>query len=321
MQAIMRHRHGGPEVLELQDVPTPVPSSGQVLIKVGAFGLNHAELYMRRGQWGDVAPISGIECVGTVVEDTTGRLAPGQAVLAAMGGMGRAINGSYAEFVAVRAANVQPVASKLAWEQLAILPESYGTAWSCLTQCLRIAPGQHLLVRGASSSLGRAAVDLAAHMGVKVSGTTRQHRHVAAIEALGAAEVIIAGVEMDERHAGKYDAVLDLLGNGSLRNSLRLARPRGHVCLAGFLAGLAPVKDFNPIADLPSTVQLSFFGSFNFGDAGHALHDIPYQDMANAMAAGRLRGAPSMVFSIRDIARAHALMESGEVSGKLVVVL
>jgi len=319
MRAIVRRRFGGPEVLveEVQERPRPEP--GQVLIQVRAFGLNHAELYMRRGEWGNVAAVSGIECVGTVVEDASGRLAPGQVVLAAMGGMGRSIAGSYAEMVAVRHANVVPVEASLAWQQLAMVPESYGVAWSCLHRCLKLGPGQRLLVRGANSALGRAALDLARHAGAAATATCRSAAQASALKELGAERVIIAGTSLEPQEAGQYDAVLDLLGNSSLRDSLRLAVPGGHVCLAGFLGGLAPLETFNPLTDMPSTVQLSFFGSFNFGEAGHEMAAIPYQEIVDAMAGGRLLGRPAQVFAFEQIGAAHSLMEQGAANGKLVV--
>src|SRR5882724_6710470 len=108
MHAIVIKQYGGPEALKIEDRPTPIPQAGQVLIQVKAFGLNHAEIYFRMGAWGDVAEISGIECVGVVKADPSGRLAPGQKVLAIVGGMGRSLNGSYAEYTSVPATNIAP---------------------------------------------------------------------------------------------------------------------------------------------------------------------------------------------------------------------
>src|ERR1700694_1785286 len=109
MRAIVIRQYGGPEELAIQERPLPEPRSGHVVIQVKAFGLNHAEIYFRKGVWGDVAEISGIECVGLVRADPDGQFAAGQKVAAIVGGMGRSINGSYAEYTRVPATNVVPI--------------------------------------------------------------------------------------------------------------------------------------------------------------------------------------------------------------------
>jgi NADPH:quinone reductase len=132
MRAIVIKQYGGPDVLAIEERPDPQPKPGHVLIDVKAFGLNHAEIYFRQGTWGDVAEISGIECVGTVKADPEARFARGQKVMALVGGMGRSINGSYAEVAQVPRTNVVAVETALPWEDLAAIPESYATAWTSL---------------------------------------------------------------------------------------------------------------------------------------------------------------------------------------------
>src|SRR6266568_876296 len=122
MRAIVIKQYGRPEVLAIEDRRDPETRSGHVIVEVKAFGLNRAEIYMRSGAWGDVAEITGIECVGVVRSDPDGRFIPGQKVAALMGGMGRLINGSYGELTRVSSANVVPIASNLAWEELAAIP-------------------------------------------------------------------------------------------------------------------------------------------------------------------------------------------------------
>jgi len=173
MRAIVMKGHGGPEVLSVEERPLPQLEAGQVLIEVKAFGLNHAEVYFRAGISGEVAEITGIECVGVVRDDTSGKFSPGRKVVAIVGGMGRSLNGSYAEYVAVPASNVAAVEAEMSWEDLAALPESYATAWSSLLGILKIVVGQKLIVRGATSTVGQAAVNIAAHAGVHVIATTR----------------------------------------------------------------------------------------------------------------------------------------------------
>ena len=96
MRAIVITEHGGPDVLQVQEVPDAVPADDEVLIRVKAFGINHAETHMRKGEWPEATPISGIEAVGTVVHDPSGALAEGTTVVTIMGGLGRTRNGSYA---------------------------------------------------------------------------------------------------------------------------------------------------------------------------------------------------------------------------------
>src|SRR6516225_7420146 len=96
MRAIVIKKFGGLDGLAIENLPDPKPAVGQVLIQVKGFGINHAETHMRRGEWAEAAPVSGIECVGIVKECPGGEFAPGTKVVAFMGGMGRTINGSYA---------------------------------------------------------------------------------------------------------------------------------------------------------------------------------------------------------------------------------
>src|SRR5262252_237308 len=165
MQAMVVESYGNPEKLVLQEVPIPKPSASEILIKIRAFGLNHAETYMRRGIWENTVPIIGIECVGEVENDPSGVLQKGTTVAAIMGGMGRTRNGSYAEYTCVPATNVFALDTELDWAELAAIPESYATAWSCLIHSLRLQKGQVLLVRGATSALGQAALNIASRIG------------------------------------------------------------------------------------------------------------------------------------------------------------
>ena len=324
MRAIVIKQHGGPEVLEIQERPRPEPKAGQVLIEVKAFGVNHAEIYFRQGAWGDVAEISGIECAGIVRADATGRLSPGQQVVAIVGGMGRSINGSYAEYTAVPATNVVPVATDLAWEDLAAIPESYATAWSCLFGNLALAAGQTVLIRGATSALGQAAINIAAYAGARVIATTRSPQRVAGLEALGAKQVLFetdclrGGVR--EHYPAGIDAVLDLIGNTTVLDSLATVRRDGRVCLAGFLGGGGPIANLEPVFQIPSGRHLSVFASaLVTGTAEYPLAEIPFQDIIDRVAHGHYKARPARIFEFPDIREAHRLMESSQANGKIVV--
>jgi NADPH2:quinone reductase len=323
MRAIVRESYGGPEQLVVKDVPIPVPTDGEVRINVKAFGINRAETYMRRGTWGDVATISGIECVGVVDLDPSGRWRPGQTVAAIMGGLGRTRPGSYAEYTCAPSTNVFALETGIPWPELAAIPESFATAWWCLFNNLRLEPGHAVLVRGATSALGEAAVNIAADLGASVLGTTRHATKTQRLSSLGAAHVLtetreVAGVVRDLFPAG-VDRVLDLIGNSTLRDSLRTLKPGGKLCQAGFLGGPDPVDAFNPILDMPSDVDLSFFGSFVLGTDGFSTARIPMQRIVNRVAAGRYKAAPARVFAFEAVPDAHRLMESNGANGKIVV--
>lgn len=322
MKAIVLTRIGGPEVLEIQDRPDPVPGDGDVLIRVEAFGLNHAETYFRSGKWPGAPEILGIECAGRVVTDTTGRLAPGTPVVAFMGGMGRTRNGTYAELVTAPATNTVAVETSLSWTDLVAIPEVYATAWSGLRTLLGVVGGETVLVRAATSAVGQAAVNVAADLGATVIATTRNADRAPLLRELGASTVLIDDGELAARVRERdlsVDAVLDLVGNSALRDSLALVRPKGRVCQVGFLGGLAPVDGFNPSLDLPSGVQLSFFGSFVLGSPAFPVSDIPVQELVTKAENGIFKAKPVRVFGFDEVATAHGLIEANQAGGKLAV--
>ena len=323
MRAVVIQQYGDPEQLMIQELPDPEPTPGHVVIEVKAFGVNHAETYMRKGEWAEAAKVSGIECVGVVKACHDGQFAVGTKVAALMGGLGRSINGSYAQYTRVPASNVVSIESKLSWEELAAIPESYATAWTCLHRNFALAADQTLVIRGATSALGQAALNIAAHAGARVIATTRNRERIPTLEALGARHVELEGPDLSRRVRELCpkgsDAVLDLIGNSVILDSLAMARRGGCVCLAGFLGGLAPIASFNPLLQMPSGVQFSFFGSFMFGTSEFPLSDVPLQVIFDRVAAGAYKAKPAHVFRFEDIREAHRMMESNQANGKLVV--
>jgi NADPH:quinone reductase-like Zn-dependent oxidoreductase len=323
MRAIVITEPGGPEVLQIQEVADPVPGNAEVLISVKAFGVNHAETHMRKGEWPEATPISGIEAVGTVVTDPSGVLAEGTKVLTIMGGLGRTRSGSYAEYTVAPASNVASIETSLDWADLAAIPESYATAWLALHGNLDLQAGHSLLVRGATSALGQSAVNIASDLGARVIATTRREDRAVLLRSLGADDVVIdTGEIAGEVHAllpDGADRVLDLVGNSVLRDSLRAARATGRVCQAGFLGGLGPVADFLPAFDMPSGVQFSFFGSFEVGTEAYPISMVPFQEIVTRAEAGVYQAKPARVFPFEEIAAAHRVMEAGQAGGKLVI--
>jgi NADPH:quinone reductase-like Zn-dependent oxidoreductase len=164
---------------------------------------------------------------------------------------------------------------------------------------------------------------MAASAGAKVIATTRSRDRFSMLQALGAVRAEVERPDLCKRiaEAGKLDAVLDLVGNSTILDSLAMLRRGGRACLAGWLGGLAPIADFNPLAQMASGVYLTFFASFVFGKPGFPLSDVPLQAIAADVEAGRYQAKPSRVFRFEDIREAHLVMESNEATGKMVVVL
>src|SRR5215468_6335856 len=321
MRVIVLSGFGGLESLMIKELPDPKPKAGHVLIAVKAFGVNHAETHMRKGEWAEAAEVSGIECVGEVVAAPGGEFQTGDKVAAFMGGMGRTINGSYAELTLAPATNVLKITTDLPWEELAVIPESYATAWTCLYGNLQVEKGQILLLRGATSALGQAALNIAANAGLKVIATTRNQARFEKLLGLGAERVELEGPGLSKRlpEVKKVDVVLDLVGNRTLLDSIAIPHRRGRVCLGGWLGGLEPIPDFNPLLQMASGVHFSIFGSFVFGTPEFPVSAIPMQEIVDRVGKDIYKAKPAAVFSFDEIREAQRVMESNQAAGKIVV--
>ncbi|MDJ0105895.1 alcohol dehydrogenase catalytic domain-containing protein, partial [Rhodococcus erythropolis] len=175
MRAIVLDAPGPPEALTIKEIPIPAPTTGWVLIRVKAFGLNRSELHTRLGLAEGVTfpRVLGIEAVGEVVNCPGGELTEGQQVAAMMGGMGRVFDGGYAEYTCVPVSQVVPFSSKLDWSTVGAVPEMLQTSYGSLTVGLDAKSGQSLLIRGGTSSVGMATAVLAKQWGLTVLATTR----------------------------------------------------------------------------------------------------------------------------------------------------
>jgi NADPH:quinone reductase-like Zn-dependent oxidoreductase len=324
MKAIRVHRPGGPEVLEIEELPRPEPRAGWVRIRVRAFGLNRSEMYTRQGHSPSVQfpRVLGIECVG-VVDDAGGTdLSIGQTVAALMGEMGRAYDGGYAEYTLVPCDRVLPLHTDLTWDVLAALPETYLTAWGSLVEAMQLEVGQTLLIRGATSSVGMAAVSLAKGMGMRVLATTRDPAKADALRQNGVDDVVIdtgrIAEDVKQRVAGGVDALLELIGPVTLLDSLRAVRRRGIVCHTGLLGNVWIMERFEPLEDIPSTVKLTTYGS---STTSAERSTAALQEIVDGVAAGRYRANIEKRFRFDEIVAAHRFMEANRGSGKLVVVV
>jgi len=248
-----------------------------------------------------------------------GELAPGQTVATAMGGMGRQFDGSYADYACVPANQVQVLDTCLDWAALAALPEMLQTAWGSLHVSLRIEPGQTLLVRGGTTSVGLAAVALAKRHGLRVVATTRQRDREKTLTDSGADHVFIDSGAIASDVRGVYphgvDRVLELVGTTTLLDSLQIAAPQGVVCMTGMVGNEWVLESFSPMGAIPSTVKLTCYS----GGAGDFMA-TPLQKLVHDIELGDIRVKLGPVFQLDQIAEAHRCMEENRALGKIVVV-
>lgn len=320
MQAIVLDAPGPPEALRIRRVPRPTARAGQVLIEVKAFGLNRSELHFRKGlgSFRSFPRIPGIEATGVVADAPGGEFAPGTQVAAIMGGMGRTIDGGYAEFVVVPASIVVPFTSSLEWAVLGAVPEMLQTAYGSLTTGVDAQKGDSLLIRGGTSSIGLALAVLAKQRGITVLSTTRNPARAAVLKGVGVDHVIIDDGEIApavrEILPDGVSGAVELVGAPTLRDTLRATAVHGTVCFTGMLSDEWIVPDFYPMDYLPNGVRLTAYS----GEAS----DLPpavLQDFLDAVAAGLAVVPIGRSYAFDDIVQAHADMESGAVTGKLVV--
>ncbi|GAA2509875.1 zinc-binding dehydrogenase [Winogradskya humida] len=311
-------RAGGPEVLETREIPVPAIREGWSLVRVMGAGLNRSELRTRQGHSPGVRfpRVLGIECVGVVAASTDPALPEGTTVAAVMGEMGREFDGGYAEYVLLPDALLMPVTTTLAWEVLAALPETYLTAQGAF-DALGIRPGEKLLIRGGTSSVGMAAASIAHGHGVEIAATTRRPEKAGALRAAGVDHVLHddGGSPITPWPDGPSH-VLDLVGASTVADSLRLVRRGGTVCVAGSLSGWL-IRDFEPIAMIPSGTRLTAFHSNDAkGSAGAAV----LERVVRNVETGVYRPNIDRVFGLDDIAAAHRYMEDNRATGKVVML-
>ncbi len=321
MRAVVLDTPGPPDALQVRDIPVPTPQPGEVLIKVEAFGLNRSELHTRLGLADGVTfpRVLGIEATGTVAACPGGEYTAGQQVAALMGGMGRTFDGGYAEYTCVPLRQVVPFTSSLDWATLGAVPEMLQTSHGSLTIGLDAQPGQTILIRGGTSSIGMTTAVLAKRLGMTVLSTTRNPDRADTLRQVGVDHVLIDDDNVADQARAIFpagvDTALELVGTPTLPDTLRATRVHGVVCFTGMLSNQWTVRDFYPIEYLPRGVRLTAYG----GDAT----DLPahvLQDFLDAVATGDATVPIHRTYRLNDIATAHADMEAGRATGKLVVL-
>ena len=345
MKALIRTAPGPPSVLHIDpDYLTPTPKANYIVIRIKAIGLNRAELRSRNGDppakpeftnddlYTQTPPaILGEECVG-VVEDSGGHgtISKGDTVATFFCGIGKAFDGTYAEYTRVPAQYVYKLSTSLPWEILAAIPSTFMTAHGSLFRALHIRSGDSVLVHGGTSSIGTAAIMLAKLEGCAVAATTRQEAKVDSLRKVGADVVLIDGgdkalAEQLKCHSpfeAGADHVLELVGPDRLADAFSCAKPFATVCITGVLTRVWALERWSPAEGLETGKKLTTYQCARDPDleaVGQSLARI-----VKSAEDGEIdvkQGIGLILKGLESVVSAHEEMEADRVSGKVVVVL
>ena len=319
MKAVRVHEFGGPEVLRLEEVATPKPGPGQVLVRLHATGVNPVETYIRAGtygRWPELPHTPGNDGAGVVeqVGADVSEFKAGDHVYTS-----GSISGTYAEFALCRKEQVHPLPAKVSFAQGAAMGTPYATAYRGLLQRAAAKPGERVLVHGASGGVGTATVQLARARGLRVFGTAGSDDGINLTRQQGAHEVFDHRApdhfEQIMKATGGHgvDVIVEMLANVNLGKDLTILAKGGRVVIIG---SRGPVE-----IDPRNTMQR------DADVRGMTLPNTPPAELASIHAAlvaglenGTLRPVIGKEFPLSDAAQAHrAVMESGAL-GKIVLV-
>ena len=341
MRAVVLEKFGGPEVLELRELPDPVAQPGEVVVEVRACGVNHLDLWVRQGLPGldpEMPHILGNEVVGVVATVGSGvrHVKPGDKTLvlptlscgicpACANGddnlcrhydvLGRRRNGGYAEKVAVPAANCLPYPDNLSWEEAATIPLVFLTAWHMLVGRARLEPGEDCLVIGAGSGVGSAAIQVARLIGARVIATAGSAAKLERARALGAHDTVDhsrADFSAEVRAlTGKkgVEVAFEHVGGRVFEQAVASLARNGRLVTCGATIGSEARLDLNLVFGR----HLSLLGSW-MGRRAELIEVLRF------VRDGRLEPVLDTTFPLARAADAHRRIEAREHFGKVVLV-
>jgi NADPH:quinone reductase-like Zn-dependent oxidoreductase len=340
VKAIVFHQHGGPEVLQYVDVPDPEPRPNEALVRVRACALNHLDLWVRRGLPNVPIPlphIPGSDIAGEIAkigtEVTTVRV--GQKVVlaplvscgncpACVAGLdnrcrqatnlGYMVDGGCAEFARAPEVNCLPYPENLSFEEAAAVPLVFQTAWHMLVDRAQLQPGEDVLVLGAGSGVGSAAIQIAKFFGARVIATAGSDAKLEKARQLGADHVINHKTQKIRDEARRItnkrgvDVVFEHVGTATWDDSLASLALSGRLVTCGNTTGYDAKLDLRFLFSR----QLSLLGSYM--GVKSELHTI-----MKLVSGGRLKPVVDRVFPLQEAAAAHTYLESGQQFGKVVL--
>jgi putative PIG3 family NAD(P)H quinone oxidoreductase len=325
MRAVIADGAGGPEVLSVGELPDPTPGPGEVVLDVVAAGLNRADLLQRQGHYPPppgASPVIGMECSGTVAalgEGVTG-WGVGDPACALLAG------GGYAEKVAVPAGQLMPVPDGVDLVHAAALPEVAATVWSNVFMVAGLKPHETFLVHGGAGGIGTFAIQLAHQLGATVLTTAGTAEKLAACAALGADVTINYRdqdfVEVAREATDGYgaDVVLDNMGAKYLGRNVDVLAIEGRLVIIGMQGGSKAELDINTLLRKRGAVIATALRSRPV-DEKSAICASVVEHVWPLVSAGLVRPVVHGTMPLEDVAAAHALMESGEHSGKILLTI
>lgn len=323
MLAVVVSEPGGPERLELRQVPDPKASNHDVVIRVHATALNRADLLQRRGLYppppGETE-ILGLECAGIVEELGAGvtTLARGDRVMALLPG------GGYAERARVHESLVLPIPDGFSFEQAAAIPEAFLTAHEALLGAGDLSPGERVLIHGAAGGVGSAAVQLARELGAYVFATTRSPNKVQWLTELGAHRAIdsssedFAAVVSEASNGRGADVIVDFVGAGLSERNQSVLATAGRWVVVGLLGGTRGTLDFARLLGQRQTVRGIVMRSRPLTEKAAIVRAFR-RDFLGWFEEGRFTPRIDSVFPLAEVRFAHERMEQNENLGKIVL--
>ncbi len=323
MKAIRINETGGPEVMHLEEIETPIPGEGEVLIKVAAAGVNYADLAQRQGAYltRTRTPMTlGVEVAGTVAA-----LGPGVSTPAEGGRVVAYVNGGYAEYALAQATTVIPIPPSLDFPQAAAFPVQGLTAYQLLRESAHIQPGESVLVHAAAGGVGTFAVQLAKLMGAGiVVGTASNSSKIDLIRKLGADAAInytednwVEQVKNATRGQGS-DIILEMVGGEIAEQSLKCLAPFGRMVIYGAASG--KIAQFSGIQLMyKNQAIIGYWLTSQLRRADRIA--MAAMELMQFLASGKLQIIVGQTFPLADVAQAHQAIAERRTMGKVVLLV
>ena len=323
MKIIQVENPGQSYALKIADAPKPTPAAGEVLIKVAAAGLNHADLAQAKGLYPPppgASPILGMEVSGTVeaLGDGVGNCEVGDEVCALIPGCG------YAEYAVASALSVLPVPKGVSLADAAALPEVHFTVWTNIMDSARLKKGESVLIHGGSSGIGTAAIQMLHARGHKVFTTAGSKEKCAACTVLGADRAInyreedFVEIVKAETGGRGVDVILDMVGGDYIQRNMSAAAIWGRIVNIAYQSGMQASVNFAPMLMKRLSLLATTLRARTAEEKG-AIRDTLLREVWPLIGAGKIKPVVDRVFPLADAQAAHARMAKSEHIGKLLL--